>query len=1326
MKGDFSKWSYDPTDNYTGVLEQQGRARIDQDANAATQIVNHLRTTLVQDAIGTGVAAVPESMPDGFKVIKAVSSGSEVKVVMKPGRVWADGIPLTSPSTSDNTNMLAEYLGPPVTGATPEMNSIKAGVRDAVVLEVWEEAVNAFQDTSLIETALGGVDTSERIKAFYSLRLLRLGADEDCDDIADRLAKELPKGKLTAKPAAETIISGDCPIEAGGGYSGFEHFLYRVELTTPDASGNARFKWSSYNGSLVGRGKFTATPGDATKGTLDIRANDQMINHCGLNEFYFEALSFDPKLGRWGVVMTAEATLPEDGQLSLTDVDQIGAIGTDPVFFRLWNGTGLIKDFPKGLATANELNDGMLLEFDAPVAGNTNYLPGDYWTFPVRASGVDFDLSELPTKAEPQGVKYQRVPLAILNWTGPAVTLSAPSTIQDCREEFPQLVNVNKGCCIDVAPDEDLHAAVRKVKEAGGGCICLLPGVHTLNRPIDLSGESGICIKGFGIVSQLIISAKNKTSVFNLSNAHDICFDGFAIMSKGKAPIWRCAQTTELTIANMFVFAALQGRHAVIVTSGGAGSRWLLENNLFIAPLGLSGLSVYQSIFRNNYWLGVHGGIDLQNMLEVVIEYNYFLGISDADLKEFLALSFEVSFRKEFTSQNIFQSMLQFFTAQNTAAISTRYNAIDISSGLDLTVTGNRMVGRIGLGCEVIENSNITNNDFLTTLFGASCGIVRNLVFSENRIGLSVPNNIRAGVLCKLGLRVINDVIDCRILHNSFDNVEEGIVFESDFAGRKETIRDFSIKEFVGSSDSNYSSKKALKESEALTKKSKDKQVLLKSTYFVIGKCARTRIEGNHFRARKLAIEWSGTKDVIDFRITDNAITGCQQAAIQIEPDDRIGFIAEPVETKVRLVEKNRFDIFGVAVRSTIGGVRVEHNDIRIRKPKKMGIRDKDVTKVLGERFYFNPDLSKAVSNADYSGSRMYMKEASNAARKNPGAINTNEFAEVVKKDYVDANAPYKGDSRADDLNLMMTLANAGALTLLLNFAEFGFFKANINAEGFAVNLGGIQNRVNGNTLYSDNADIESGVLFHLLSGEARENNILVQRVGLMMNAKAGQASQDVRIEGNTLKVLGPQSSGGASEIAYALSIPTLKPGNLTILDNYFEGSVMVGAEPFASLGLKQKTDVNFFPGIIYYNAMKYDSANYANVTYNKAQPKKENPTPVKENVVFGLIDLVLQNLWDNDPHDTRPVVQFADNRVVRGWVAIAQSTAGAFWTKAALKQKASTSMVLTLTSNTFDYWARVTGYDLILTGNHSQSAIQYRVGNTLEHVANIPSPKTF
>ena len=90
------------------------------------------------------------------------------------------------------------------------------------------------------------------------------------------------KGKLTVTPDPAIVITGDCPVEAGGGYTGFEHYLYRVEIADP-AGGAARFKWSRFNGGLHGRGVFKAGGAPGT-GTVTISANDQMINHCGLTE----------------------------------------------------------------------------------------------------------------------------------------------------------------------------------------------------------------------------------------------------------------------------------------------------------------------------------------------------------------------------------------------------------------------------------------------------------------------------------------------------------------------------------------------------------------------------------------------------------------------------------------------------------------------------------------------------------------------------------------------------------------------------------------------------------------------------------------------------------------------------------------------------------------------------------------------------------------------------------------------------------------------------------------------------------------------------------
>ena len=99
---------------------------------------------------------------------------------------------------------------------------------------------------------------------------------------------------------------------------------------------------------------------------------------------------------------------------------------------------------------------------------------------------------------------------------------------------------------------------------------------------------------------------------------------------------------------------------------------------------------------------------------------------------------------------------------------------------------------------------------------------------------------------------------------------------------------------------------------------------------------------------------------------------------------------------------------------------------------------------------------------------------------------------------------------------------------------------------------------------------------------------------------------------------------------------------------------------------------------------------------------------------------------FNEDPHKDRTVIQFSDNRVVRGFVALARSTGGAFWTKDDLVREGATSPVIQVTGNVLDYWARVVGLDVIIVGNHSQTAIQYRAGSRIERAANMPAPAEF
>jgi hypothetical protein len=365
-----------------------------------------------------------------------------------------------------------------------------ATARDAVILEVSEEALHGFQyPQRLIEPALGGPDTSERAYVNFRIRLLRLAEGEDCNTIISRLRDDpSSKGRLTVSLAPVVAIGGDCPVVGGGGYTGFEHCLYRIEIADVPPAAAARFKWSQWNGGLVGRGRFDSTT-DPDRVIID--AGRAAIVNSGVTEFYLEALQYDPLIGAWTVVYATIATLNTDHDLELAAPASFGTLPstTDSVFFRLWNGIADISAFV-------ELRDGIRLAFDAPAAGN--YRPGDYWTFPVRAGEIA-NPQVLIDDAPPIGIVCHRVPLAEINWTARQDT-EISGTIEDCRKRFRPLTNQKLCCTLLVGDGVSSFGDFNSLEEAAahlplaGGELCLLPGLHRANLRLD--GRSNVTVHG--------------------------------------------------------------------------------------------------------------------------------------------------------------------------------------------------------------------------------------------------------------------------------------------------------------------------------------------------------------------------------------------------------------------------------------------------------------------------------------------------------------------------------------------------------------------------------------------------------------------------------------------------------------------------------------------------------------------------------------------------------------------------------------------------------------------------------------------------------------
>ncbi|HJY28891.1 MAG TPA: right-handed parallel beta-helix repeat-containing protein, partial [Pyrinomonadaceae bacterium] len=350
---------------------------------------------------------------------------------------------------------------------------------------------------------------------------------DTCENISDRLQDDFSKkGKLKVSLEPDLIGGGDCPTVAGGGYVGFEHNLYRVEIADVD-TGPPQFKWSQYGGGLVGRGRFDAVPQ-----TVTIKANLQAITNSGLSSFYLEALEFDKDLGHWRVTYGAKATLNND---VLTLGSKIfGTIPanpqpTDTTFFRLWNDIALVTDF----ANKEIPNDlGIILEFDAPAGAN--YVPGDFWTFAVRAGEI-FNPQILIDHKAPEGIHYHRVPLAVLDWTS-NTTVADP--IEDCRHLFQPLTRLATCCSFRVGDGMSSWGDFDKIQDAidalpaAGGEVCVLPGEYKEN--VTITGRRNITVKGCGKRSRLV-AVKDEPAIL-IKDSQIIKIESLAIFATQKGP----------------------------------------------------------------------------------------------------------------------------------------------------------------------------------------------------------------------------------------------------------------------------------------------------------------------------------------------------------------------------------------------------------------------------------------------------------------------------------------------------------------------------------------------------------------------------------------------------------------------------------------------------------------------------------------------------------------------------------------------------------------------------------------------------------------------
>ena len=524
MRGDFSRWQFQSRDNFNGILPQQGKLLIDADGLAQTRIANYWQQTAARDWVGP-VAAVPANEPASFQITAAsVNPDGSVTLTAGTGRIWADGLLVELGGGAATVARNATWLEPPV---VPNQGSATttAGAQDVVVLEVWQEGINGYQmPQTLIEPALGGPDTAERLHTAAAFRLARLAAGQNCKSLT---FNDSGRGKLTASLQPVTVIAGDCPIPVGGGYSGFEHALYRIEIADVPGGSPSMFKWSRENGGLVGRGTFNPGPN-----TVTITANLVAITTANQPGFYVEIEQWNAASGNWQVVCGGNATLNND-TLTFSGAAAYGAYpaAQGDVFFRLWEGIDAISGFPIQ-ANPNQLENGIFLQFDADGPGL--YRPRDYWVFPVRAGGIA-NPQTLINARPPEGIVYHRVPLAEIIWDATGKV----QTIDDCRATITPLT-ASGGCCsVQVGDGLTTFAQFTTIQSAidslpaNGGEVCVLAGRYF--ESITIGTRTNVSIHGCGHHTRIASPSygpnpgANTGAVITVLNSQDIEMHSFIV-----------------------------------------------------------------------------------------------------------------------------------------------------------------------------------------------------------------------------------------------------------------------------------------------------------------------------------------------------------------------------------------------------------------------------------------------------------------------------------------------------------------------------------------------------------------------------------------------------------------------------------------------------------------------------------------------------------------------------------------------------------------------------------------------------------------------------
>lgn len=497
MHGDFSRWTFEPLTGYRSVLLQQGRLLTDADWNEQGEITAHHDEVRTRDVVGGAGGPLTGAAFGLLDAAGAPHTGSTpwADLRLGAGRFYVAGILVEVPQSAGEPDGVGSALADQpflrAIGAVPGLAEEMTNRRYAMVLDVWERQVTADEVPRLLESALGGPDTTTRSQTVWQVRLQSVDATDSCASLvgAPWLARTPPT--MTASLAQSPPAADPCEISTSAGYRRLENQLYRVQVyQVNEATGQAHYVWSRENGSVVAgllRSSLPPGPGADRVLHLDREGRDEELSFRAGD--IVEVTSRDRELaGIPGLLATAGA--PDGLTLPVTWIDGAGAdpatdmdrLGSTPIV-RRWEGGPAAAT-----ASVADLEDGIQVAF-----GDGDFRVGDYWLIPARTVRLVYGVTALagtiewptdppaaagdpptPRPMPPAGAEPSRAVLGVLERTSADADSDGTwELVWDCRRLTPSLtelvtLDLLGGDGQESLPGEPLPEPIRVAVRNGG------------------------------------------------------------------------------------------------------------------------------------------------------------------------------------------------------------------------------------------------------------------------------------------------------------------------------------------------------------------------------------------------------------------------------------------------------------------------------------------------------------------------------------------------------------------------------------------------------------------------------------------------------------------------------------------------------------------------------------------------------------------------------------------------------------------------------------------------------------------------------------------